>query len=128
MVSIPTHLDAFQRQLTRVSEPASRTFVVFASRRPLTRLVLPLAHRSQTLASVSDKVKNFAVIYCVDIDEVPDFNTMYELYDPCTVMFFFRNKHIQIDLGTGNNNKVNWAMDDKPVSYTHLTLPTILRV
>ena len=38
---------------------------------------------------------------------------MYELYDPCTVMFFFRNKHIMIDLGTGNNNKINWAMDDK---------------
>lgn len=38
---------------------------------------------------------------------------MYELYDPCTVMFFFRNKHIMIDLGTGNNNKVNWAMSDK---------------
>jgi DIM1 family U5 snRNP protein len=45
--------------------------------------------------------------------QVPDFIVMYELYDPCTVMFFFRNKHIQIDLGTGNNNKVNWAMDDK---------------
>ena len=57
-------------------------------------------------------MKNFAVIYCVDIDEVPDFNAMYELYDPCTV-FFFRNKHIMIDLGTGNNNKINWAMDDK---------------
>lgn len=28
----------------------------------------------------------------VDIHEVPDFNTMYELYDPCTIMFFFRNK------------------------------------
>lgn len=38
---------------------------------------------------------------------------MYELYDPCTVMFFFRNKHIMIDLGTGNNNKINWAMTDK---------------
>jgi hypothetical protein len=38
---------------------------------------------------------------------------MYELYDPCTVMFFFRNKHIMIDLGTGNNNKINWAMNDK---------------
>jgi hypothetical protein len=37
----------------------------------------------------------------VDISEVPDFNTMYELYDPCTVMFFFRNKHIMVDLGTG---------------------------
>lgn len=67
----------------------------------------------QTLASVADKVKNFAVVYCVDIDEVPDFNAMYELYDPCTVMFFFRNKHIMVDLGTGNNNKINWAMDDK---------------
>lgn len=38
----------------------------------------------------SPQVKNFAVIYLVDITEVPDFNKMYELYDPCTVMFFFR--------------------------------------
>ncbi|XP_053695154.1 thioredoxin-like protein 4A isoform X2 [Sabethes cyaneus] len=45
--------------------------------------------------------------------EVPDFNKMYELYDPCTVMFFFRNKHIMIDLGTGNNNKINWPLEDK---------------
>lgn len=45
--------------------------------------------------------------------QVPDFNAMYELYDPCTVMFFFRNKHIMVDLGTGNNNKINWAMEEK---------------
>eukprot|EP00808_Paulinella_micropora_P019349 g17533.t1 len=38
---------------------------------------------------------------------------MYELYDPCTTMFFYRNKHIMIDLGTGNNNKINWALKDK---------------
>lgn len=46
----------------------------------------------EVLASVADKIKNFAVIYLVDITEVPDFNAMYELYDPCAVMFFFRNK------------------------------------
>ncbi len=45
--------------------------------------------------------------------QVPDFNDMYELYDPCTVMFFFRNKHIMIDLGTGNNNKISWAFNNK---------------
>ena len=45
--------------------------------------------------------------------QVNDFNKMYELYDPCTVMFFFRNKHIMIDLGTGNNNKINWALEDE---------------
>eukprot|EP00892_Ulva_mutabilis_P006107 jgi/Ulvmu1/3869/UM018_0088.1 len=67
----------------------------------------------EVLASVADPIKNFAVIYLVDITEVTAFNAMYELYDPCTVMFFFRNKHIMIDLGTGNNNKVNWAMTDK---------------
>lgn len=67
----------------------------------------------EVLASVSDQIKNFAVIFLVDISEVPDFNTMYELYDPCTIMFFFRNKHIMIDLGTGNNNKINWPMTDK---------------
>ena len=38
---------------------------------------------------------------------------MYELYDPCTVMFFFRNKHIMVDLGTGNNNKINWVISNK---------------
>ena len=64
----------------------------------------------EVLNGVADKVKNFAVIFLVDITQVPDFNEMYELYDPCTVMFFYRNKHIMIDLGTGNNNKINWAL------------------
>lgn len=67
----------------------------------------------EILAGAAERMKNFAVIYLVDITEVPDFNAMYELYDPCTCMFFFRNKHIMIDLGTGNNNKINWAMNDK---------------
>lgn len=67
----------------------------------------------EVLASIADPIKNFAVIYLVDITAVTAFNAMYELYDPCTVMFFFRNKHIMIDLGTGNNNKINWAMNDK---------------
>ena len=67
----------------------------------------------EMLAKVAEDVKSFAVIYLVDITKVPDFNTMYELYDPCTTMFFFRNKHMMIDLGTGNNNKINWAMTDK---------------
>ncbi|KAJ2050607.1 Thioredoxin-like 4A [Coemansia sp. S2] len=66
----------------------------------------------ETLSNVADLVKNFAVIYVVDISKVPDFNSMYELYDPCTVMFFYRNKHIMIDLGTGNNNKIDWAIED----------------
>lgn len=37
---------------------------------------------------------------------MPNEQQMYELYDPLAVMFFYRNKHIMIDLGTGNNNKM----------------------
>jgi hypothetical protein len=29
--------------------------------------------------------------YVCDLDLVPDFNGMYELVDPMTIMFFFRN-------------------------------------
>lgn len=67
----------------------------------------------EMLAGCAEKIKNFAIVYLVDITEVPDFNAMYELYDPCTVMFFFRNKHIMIDLGTGNNNKINFPLGEK---------------
>lgn len=38
---------------------------------------------------------------------------MYELYDKVTVMFFFRNKHMMCDFGTGNNNKINWLLNNK---------------
>uniref|UniRef100_A0ACD5T8K1 Uncharacterized protein n=1 Tax=Avena sativa TaxID=4498 RepID=A0ACD5T8K1_AVESA len=67
----------------------------------------------EVLAGVAEAVKNLAVIYLVDITEVPGFNALYELYDPSTVMFFFRNRPVKIDLGTGDNNKINWAMKDK---------------
>ena len=36
-------------------------------------------------------------------------STVSELH----IVMFFRNKHIMIDLGTGNNNKINWTMEDK---------------
>lgn len=64
-------------------------------------------------AGIADRVKNFAVLYVCDLDQVPDFKQMYELYDPVTLMFFFRNKHMMCDFGTGNNNKLNWVLEDK---------------
>lgn len=66
----------------------------------------------RTLEKIVHKVANYSAVYLVDNKKVVDFNNMYELYDECTVMFFFRNQHMMIDLGTGNNNKINWAMND----------------
>ncbi|KAH3902947.1 U4/U6-U5 snRNP complex subunit DIB1 SCDLUD_000546 [Saccharomycodes ludwigii] len=64
------------------------------------------------LYKIAEKVKNFAAIYLCDIDEVPDFNEMYELYDPMTIMFFYQNKHILCDFSTGDNNKMNFVIHD----------------
>ncbi|MBA0784647.1 hypothetical protein Gotri_006958, partial [Gossypium trilobum] len=36
-----------------------------------------------------------------------------QFFDPSTMIFFFKNKHIMIDLGTDNNNKINWDLKDK---------------
>lgn len=69
--------------------------------------------QDEVLFKIADRIRNFAVIYLVDLDEVPDFNKMYELYDRNTIMFFYRNKHMMVDLGTGNNNKINWVLEEK---------------
>ncbi|KAH8639926.1 hypothetical protein IG631_02867 [Alternaria alternata] len=67
----------------------------------------------EMLYKIVDAVKDWVVIYVVDNQQVPDFNAMYEIYDPCTVMFFWRNKHMQVDFGTGNNNKINFPIGTK---------------
>eukprot|EP00127_Corallochytrium_limacisporum_P002590 Clim_evm26s134 gene=Clim_evmTU26s134 len=69
--------------------------------------------QDEILLRIAEKVRAFAVIYVVDTDEVPDFNVMYELYDPMTLMFFYRNKEMKIDTGTGNTNKIAFSILDK---------------
>lgn len=71
----------------------------------------------EILYQISERVKNFAVIYLCNLDQVPDFNQMYELdqdpNEPYTIMFFYRNKHMMCDFGTGNNNKLNFPISNK---------------
>ncbi len=42
----------------------------------------------EILANCSPLVRNYAVIYVVDISKVPDFNVMYELTDPLLLCSF----------------------------------------
>ena len=45
-------------------------------------------------------------IYTVDIDEVPEFTFMYELYDPFSVIIFHRSKPLLMDAGHGPTRKI----------------------
>lgn len=89
----------------------------------------------EALHGIAEKMKNYAIFYVVDITEVPDFNVMVyaclesngflvravrSLLRHVLLQVSFpkttnpdRNKHILVDLGTGNNNKINWALDNK---------------
>ncbi|GMM50405.1 U4/U6-U5 snRNP complex subunit [Starmerella bacillaris] len=66
----------------------------------------------EALYGIAEQVKNFASIYVCDTTEVPDFNEMYELWDPVTLMFFYGNQHMLCDFGTGENNKLTLVVTD----------------
>ena len=46
--------------------------------------------------TVANKVVNSAVFCAVDLKEVPDFTVEHKLYDPCTIMFFYKKKAVEI--------------------------------
>mmetsp|Transcript_13170 Transcript_13170/g.38749 ORF Transcript_13170/g.38749 Transcript_13170/m.38749 type:complete len:156 (+) Transcript_13170:83-550(+) len=64
------------------------------------------------LNEIAHELWLYCVIYLVDIDEVPHFTGVFELYDPCTIMCFYRNHTVPIDLGHGPDVKLTWPFDD----------------
>lgn len=69
----------------------------------------------EMLANVAKRVRNYCVVYAVDTKAVTEFDTLYELHDPddpYAIMFFFQNRHIKVDCGTGNNNRINFPIDE----------------
>jgi len=52
------------------------------------------------------KFSKFFALYVIDNKKMINFNRMYELFKKKCLIFFFKNKIIQIDLGSGNNNKI----------------------
>lgn len=51
-----------------------------------------------------------AVFYTVDVSKVNAFNITYALDDPCTLMFFHKNRPVPVDWGFGKCVKVVWGV------------------
>eukprot|EP00933_Yihiella_yeosuensis_P022118 TRINITY_DN17416_c0_g1_i1.p1 TRINITY_DN17416_c0_g1~~TRINITY_DN17416_c0_g1_i1.p1 ORF type:complete len:150 (+),score=21.18 TRINITY_DN17416_c0_g1_i1:22-450(+) len=64
----------------------------------------------EVLLDAQDAIKDRCSIFLVDISEVPDFSQQFELYDPCTLMFFYRGRHLQLALGLGERYKITWSI------------------
>eukprot|EP00758_Cryptobia_borreli_P002914 Tbor_TRINITY_DN3387_c0_g1::TRINITY_DN3387_c0_g1_i1::g.23411::m.23411/K12859/TXNL4A, DIB1; U5 snRNP protein, DIM1 family len=68
----------------------------------------------EVLLAVARKTEKFCKVYTVDINEVPNFNQMYNLSDPdmgFAIMFFFKGQHIKIDVGSGDYNRINFNLE-----------------
>lgn len=68
-----------------------------------------------TLDSIAMNISKYCSIFYVDTAKVTEFDNMYELFadEPFALLFFYKNKHIKVDVATGNNNKVNFPIMDR---------------
>lgn len=66
----------------------------------------------EILDSIAEELKHLAVIHLVETTLAPDFNKMYELYDPICGLSCFPSATSTSGLGTGNN-QINRAKEDK---------------
>ncbi|RLN08956.1 hypothetical protein C2845_PM11G08530 [Panicum miliaceum] len=66
------------------------------------------ARLDAALAAAAERIGPVAALYAVDIDEVQGFNVMYELHQPCTLMFFYGYRHVDVR-GLRGRDDVDWA-------------------
>ena len=62
------------------------------------------------LQRIAGKVRSFTEIYTVDVEIITEFNEMYELEDDVNLMFFYQNRHIQVDCGSGVHSRVHFPL------------------
>lgn len=66
----------------------------------------------EKLVKVIPVVRKYCQVYAVDTSKVTEFDALYEFNDvdePFALMFFWANKQVKVDVGTGNNNKINFS-------------------
>jgi DIM1 family U5 snRNP protein len=72
------------------------------------------AQMEDSLIRTARVMSRYAVCYTVSTLEVPEFDVLYELHadEPFALLFFYQGKRVAVDMGTGNYNKINFAMDE----------------
>ncbi|KAL6859046.1 hypothetical protein ACP4OV_018048 [Aristida adscensionis] len=68
------------------------------------------ARADAALAAAAERLGPAAApaLYAVDVEEVQDFNVMYQLEcAPCTVMFFYENAFVRVCASGGRN--IDWG-------------------
>lgn len=77
--------------------------------------IIESATMKNTLDRIAINVSRYCTVFYVDTTKVTEFDSMYELFadEPFALLFFYKNTHIKLDVGTGNNNKINFPIVDE---------------
>ncbi|CAK8998218.1 unnamed protein product [Durusdinium trenchii] len=67
----------------------------------------------EVLVSAAPTVESACAIYAVDIRDVPESVAEFQLSAPAQLIFFFRGKPLDLDLGQGPQRKVDFALSGR---------------
>ena len=79
-----------------------------------------------SFAAAAADERSVAIVFRLSIARKAGFKKICRCIIRHHLLLICTLQHIMIDLGTGNNNKINWAMEDKqasPVSFLNPTTP-----
>ncbi|CAE7308125.1 YLS8, partial [Symbiodinium necroappetens] len=67
----------------------------------------------EVLSSAAQAVEPGCSIYAVDVREVPECISEFQLTSPAQLIFFFRGKPLELDLGAGPQKKVEFTLSSR---------------
>mmetsp|Transcript_48845 Transcript_48845/g.109845 ORF Transcript_48845/g.109845 Transcript_48845/m.109845 type:complete len:143 (-) Transcript_48845:84-512(-) len=67
----------------------------------------------EVLAGAMPSLETLCNIYAVDVREVPECVSEFQLSEPMTLIFFFRGKPLRVDLGAGATPKLTSVIENR---------------
>lgn len=70
-------------------------------------------HTDQILERISEKMKNFVNFFVCERKKVKELINIMDLTTPMNIMCFYNAKHIKIDCSSGDNEKINFFIENE---------------
>lgn len=61
----------------------------------------------KSIFSIAKKISKNIQVFTIDVKKVKEFDSMYEIKNEDSLIFYFSNRRISIDTNSGNNNKLS---------------------
>jgi len=61
----------------------------------------------KSIFSIAKKISKNIQMFTIDVKKVKEFDSMYEIKNEDSLIFYFSNRRVSIDTNSGNNNKLS---------------------